>query len=94
MSTASRRRNAREIGAGVEVLTRSNRDLEGLHERGTPLHIIRRDRLLPPVEVQLLEGASPPDGLHSRQRLVGLDHDAHVQANGLAHDLDPPDVRL
>src|SRR5581483_2811592 len=61
---------AGEIGPRVEVLSGRDRNIQRRGQRRIPVHVVRRNRLLPPVTAQLLERAPAPQRLFRGQRLV------------------------
>jgi len=66
----------------------------GGDEPGVALDVVRGQRLLDPAEVEAVEQAGAADRLGTGHRLVGVDHDVEVRADGLADRGQPLTVLL
>ena len=76
------------------VLAAGHRHVERARDLDVAVDVLGRDRLLEPLDVELLELAADADRLRHRQAVVGVDHQPDVGADRLAHRGDAADVEL
>ena len=83
-----------EAVAGVFGLTGGDRRVERGGERGVAGHVIRRHRLLEPVEADRLQRAAESERMPDIEPLVRIRHQPDIGADGVADRLGALDILL
>ena len=76
------------------MLAGGDRHLEPSAEIGEPGDVRVMDGVLEPGDAGVLQDATGPACLGHRPAFDGVDHDAHIRPDGVAHGLDAPRLHL